>query len=1017
MADEAIPTTVEQAAPQARPVRWLRGLMIGVLVLAGLGAALLFGLDSGPGRRLVAEQIASYQLKSGLSLRVARIDGSIYGKAVLRGVELRDTKRVFFTASAVDLDWRPFSFLRNRLDIRDLVLRRGELRSLPELNPGDPDDPLLPAFDIRIDRLRADGLVIRQGIAGPRRVANLAGRVDIRSGRVLVDARASLADGTDRLTVKIDAMPDQNRLQIDGDVSAPASGAIAALAGLKQDMAASIKGQGDWDFWQGRLLARLGNRELSALDINQREGEVRIRGFVRPGPLIGDSFARMLGPAVGVVARGTLDARVLSGMIALAGQAGTANAKGAIDLGENRFDNVELLAALSRPGLLADGLEARNLRATVTLNGPFGDLEAPYRLSADRVALAGVSADALLAQGTLTRQGRDVTLPVKLSATRVVTGNAYGDRLANGLTGQGIVRLRKGVLSSDPIRLTSKSLVALVQLSGSSQRGRYLAVVDARLPAFGVENVGDADIDANVRVAFGGGAAWDMLGDVRVLMRRVVNETVVTLIGPSPRFASKFSYGAGQPFVLRDASLAAQKLALIGGGRVEPDGRIVLRASGRHRDYGPLDVSADSIRGDMRAVLTLDEPLPALGVQDLRLALGTVPDGFSVDVTGQSTLGPLEGATRIFAREAGRTLIEIERFTVSQALFAGNIYATKAGLEGALNVRGGGITGDVTLDPRSGGQGVKAMLDLANARFDGEVPITINRGAAEIDALIAEGRNTIVGSGGKVRAIPAPGAGAMSRKFFDDMNDWARSEGHAGLGYINIKDGVPGGPIAKNHGEEGTAKLIAELGLGPNDGVFFAAGKELQAAKLAGAARTRVGEQLGLIEQGVYKFCWIVDFPMFEYDEDAKKIDFSHNPFSMPQGEMEALETMDPLDILAWQYDIVCNGVELSSGAIRNHRPDIMYKAFEIAGYTKEDVEKNFSGMLNAFKYGAPPHGGSAPGVDRMVMLLADEPNIREVVLFPMNQKAEDLMMGAPSPVNLKQLRELNIRVVEPQKS
>lgn len=274
----------------------------------------------------------------------------------------------------------------------------------------------------------------------------------------------------------------------------------------------------------------------------------------------------------------------------------------------------------------------------------------------------------------------------------------------------------------------------------------------------------------------------------------------------------------------------------------------------------------------------------------------------------------------------------------------------------------------------------------------------------------------IVGSGGKVRAIPAPGAGAMSRKFFDDMNDWARGEGHAGLGYINIKDGVPGGPIAKNHGEEGTAKLIAELGLGPNDGVFFAAGKELQAAKLAGAARTRVGEQLGLIEQGVYKFCWIVDFPMFEYDEDAKKIDFSHNPFSMPQGEMEALETMDPLDILAWQYDIVCNGVELSSGAIRNHRPDIMYKAFEIAGYTKEDVEKNFSGMLNAFKFGAPPHGGSAPGVDRMVMLLADEPNIREVVLFPMNQKAEDLMMGAPSPVNLKQLRELNIRVVESQK-
>jgi aspartyl-tRNA synthetase len=275
----------------------------------------------------------------------------------------------------------------------------------------------------------------------------------------------------------------------------------------------------------------------------------------------------------------------------------------------------------------------------------------------------------------------------------------------------------------------------------------------------------------------------------------------------------------------------------------------------------------------------------------------------------------------------------------------------------------------------------------------------------------------IVGSGGVVRAIPAPATAEKSRKFFDDMNEWARSEGHAGLGYVTRKGGEFGGPIAKNHGEEGMKALYEAIGLGPDDGCFFAAGKESQAARLAGAARTRVGEQLGLIEQDCFKFCWIVDFPMYEYDEDLKKIDFSHNPFSMPQGELEALETMDPLEIKAWQYDIVCNGVELSSGAIRNHRPDIMYKAFEIAGYTREEVDTNFAGMINAFKYGAPPHGGSAPGVDRIVMLLADEPNIREVVVFPMNQKAEDLMMGAPSAVSAKQLRELHIRLVEPPKA
>ena len=270
----------------------------------------------------------------------------------------------------------------------------------------------------------------------------------------------------------------------------------------------------------------------------------------------------------------------------------------------------------------------------------------------------------------------------------------------------------------------------------------------------------------------------------------------------------------------------------------------------------------------------------------------------------------------------------------------------------------------------------------------------------------------IVDKGGVVRAVPAPGTAEKSRKFFDDMNEWARSEGFAGLGYATRKGGEWGGPIAKNHGEEGMNRLAETMGLGPDDGIFFAAGKEEEAARLAGAALTRVAEQLDLIEQGAFRFCWIVDFPMFEYNEEQQKIDFSHNPFSMPQGEMEALETRDPLDILAWQYDIVCNGVELSSGAIRNHRPDIMYKAFEIAGYSKAEVDTNFAGMINAFKYGAPPHGGSAPGIDRIVMLLADEPNIREVILFPMNQKAEDLMMNAPAAVMPKQLKELGIKIV-----
>jgi len=311
----------------------------------------------------------------------------------------------------------------------------------------------------------------------------------------------------------------------------------------------------------------------------------------------------------------------------------------------------------------------------------------------------------------------------------------------------------------------------------------------------------------------------------------------------------------------------------------------------------------------------------------------------------------------------------------------------------------------------------ESMLKYGNDKPDLRNPLIISDVSAHFEGSGFGRFADIVAAGDVVRAVPAPGTAEKSRKFFDEMNSWAQGEGFAGLGYATRKGGEWGGPIAKNHGPEKMDALAAELGLGPDDGLFFAAGKEAVAAKLAGLARTRVAEQLELIDENKFEMCWIVDFPMFEADEDSGKIDFSHNPFSMPQGELEALETKDPLDILAWQYDIVCNGVELSSGAIRNHRPDIMYKAFEIAGYSQAEVDANFSGMINAFKFGAPPHGGSAPGVDRIVMLLADEPNIREVVVFPMNQKAEDLMMGAPAPVSDKQLKELGIRIVDGPKS
>ena len=263
----------------------------------------------------------------------------------------------------------------------------------------------------------------------------------------------------------------------------------------------------------------------------------------------------------------------------------------------------------------------------------------------------------------------------------------------------------------------------------------------------------------------------------------------------------------------------------------------------------------------------------------------------------------------------------------------------------------------------------------------------------------------------KVWGIPAKDGG--TRAFCDKMNSWAIKEGQPGLGYIFFKDGSGSGPIAKNIGEEKTSTIKNKFNLSDNDAVFFICGIPKTFLTFASSARDKIGNDLGLINEDSFEFCWIVDFPMYEFDEINKKIDFSHNPFSMPQGGMDALESLNPLEIKAFQYDIVCNGVELSSGAIRNHKPEILLKAFEIAGYDQGEVEKRFGAMNNAFKYGTPPHGGIAPGIDRIVMLLSGSDNIREVIAFPMNQQAQDILMGAPSKVSNEQLNELGISINE----
>ncbi len=304
-----------------------------------------------------------------------------------------------------------------------------------------------------------------------------------------------------------------------------------------------------------------------------------------------------------------------------------------------------------------------------------------------------------------------------------------------------------------------------------------------------------------------------------------------------------------------------------------------------------------------------------------------------------------------------------------------------------------------------------AMLRYGTDKPDLRIPIE----CADVGDIFAGSDFKVfagaVAKGAVVRAIPAPGAVGRPRSFFDGMISFAQALGAPGLGYIQFQDGEARGPVAKFLDAARLDSLRERCGLTDGDAVFFACDKEAKAAALAGEVRKHLGHELGLVEASAFRFCWIVDFPMFEWDEETKAVGFSHNPFSMPQGGLEALTTKDPLEVLAWQYDIVCNGVELSSGAIRNHRPDIMVKAFEIAGYDRGVLEERFGGMFRALQFGAPPHGGIAPGIDRIVMLLAQTDNLREVTAFPLNQRAEDPLLGAPSAVAERQLKELHLNL------
>lgn len=741
MEDVDRPGDVALASVPPRRWRWPKRVLAALGLIGLLLALGVLVLNSPAGHRFVADQIARVAPASGLRIQVGRIDGSLYGEAVLHDVTFSDPQGPFLRVPRLELDWRPFSWFARGLDVRRLIARRGVLLRAPDLLPGDPDAPILPDFDIRVERLQFDNLTIARGILGEPRRVDLLGRADIRDGRVFARVDSRLG-GTDRLFALVDAEPDRDRFDLSLDYMAPRGGLLAQLAGAKEGMQARIAGDGTWTRWRGALLVRQGKRRLAALRLTNDDGTYGILGKVDPADYLGDG---LLGRPVAVMARGTLRDSVLAGTVGLASDALRLGGGGRIDLAGNRFERFVLRANRLHPALFGNGVGLDDVRLDATLDGPFRALAVTHDLSVGVLDMSGTKMHGLRQKGVLTRLGQNWTLPLDLIAARVETGNATVDpRLKDGRL-RGSVILAGNRLASDNLRIVFPGLAAQLALRGDLARGGYALAGPVAARGLLLENLGAVDADAGILLKMGQGVPWLLRANLAGRMPRVTNATLTGLAGTDIRFRGAVVIGGQQPLLFRDAALTASKLALWLDGKVE-GGRTTLAGRGRHADYGQFTIDAALADDGPRAELVFASPLPAAGLHNVRVALAPISQGFHIDTRGASMLGPFDGELDLFSPPGGPTRIEIRRLTVTDSNVAGTLVLGDGGATGTLAVAGGGLDGTIRLAPRGGGQGFEIALAAKNAGFAGATPTTIATARIDAQGVIGGGRTEVVGS-------------------------------------------------------------------------------------------------------------------------------------------------------------------------------------------------------------------------------------------------------------------------------
>ena len=742
MVDEVDSAEVDATASRRRLSGWRKWALAGFLAIVALVGAVFVTLNTPIGQRFIANEIAKVAPASGLRIEIGRIEGDIYGKAKLHDVVLSDPKGPFLRIPLVELDWRPLAWITSGLDVRELVTHRGTLMRMPELNPGDPDAPILPNFDIRIDRFQIDDLTIAEGLVGDEsHKVNMLARVDIRDGRAFVDADGKLGE-RDSLALLIDAEPDGDRFDIDLDYNAPRGGVIAGLLGAEAGYRARIDGDGTWRAWDGSLLVTRDGERFAAFKLTNAAGRYGILGQAYPSGVISGLPASLLGEKISLAASGTLEQSVLDGRFDMRAAGFDANGEGAVDLAGNAFDAFEFYAQLRDPNALSPDIALEGASVAATLDGDFRDLTIDHRVIV-RELVSGETRVADIRQvGTATYDGNSFVLPLSAQLGRIATGNAWLDpRLVDGRV-TGDIRTFGSRLVSDELRVNFPGADARLALRGDFGTGSYELAGPVRIADLAFDNVGRVSARADILFRTTPETGWTLRADVDGRVANVSNDTLANLAGSQIAFKGQVGIGGEAPLTFRGFSVRADKLTLTLDGRIV-DGRTTLAGSGRHVDYGPFTVEGTLADDGPEAVLVFADPLPSAGLTDVRVAISPTEEGFRIDTEGGSMLGPFEGTLGLVAPADGPTRIAIDELRIWKTDITGDLVLVEGGARGILAVSGGGLDGRIALAPRGGGQGFDADISADGARFAGPTPLSIARAEIDASGTFSEGSSTI----------------------------------------------------------------------------------------------------------------------------------------------------------------------------------------------------------------------------------------------------------------------------------